>query len=451
MPIFLHPAMDASLLKPPPWLSAKLPTSGPQVLDSSCSEMNGLPSGALPPEDWRKNMKNRDFSESRQSQCAVAPSSQAAKRKKIWIDLDNTPHVPFFEPIIHELEQRGYSVLISARDAFQVLDLAKTKGMEVIKIGKHYGKHRLFKLFGLAYRSLQCVPHALQYRPSLAISHGSRSQILLCGLLRIPSVLLFDYEHVGHLPFVHPTYMIGPEIVPANPKSSAKSIHMYYPGLKENVYACNFRPDPEFLPHLNIDGRKILVTVRPPATEAHYHRPESEVLFVELMDRLYRVPEVTIVLLPRNRVQGSEITSRHKQWFEGRKTVIPEKALDGMNLIWHSDLVVSGGGTMNREAAALGVPVYSIFRGTIGAVDEHLARSGKLILLESVQDLDRKLVIERRERRQCALAEMSRTLQVILGHIERIFRMYESGEKPHSPLGGISHSPASIPGSQGSR
>src|SRR5437762_9318457 len=83
-------------------------------------------------------------------------------------------------------------------------------------------------------------------------------------------------------------------------------------------------------------------------------------------------------------------------WFTGSKVVIPEKVVDGLNLLWHSDLVVSGGGTMNREAAALGVPVYSVFRGKIGAVDRNLQAEGRLILIESLEDVDHKIILKRR-------------------------------------------------------
>src|SRR5262249_18050156 len=70
----------------------------------------------------------------------------------------------------------------------------------------------------------------------------------------------------------------------------------------------------------------------------------------------------------------------------------------GLNLIWHSDLVISGGGTMNREAAALGVPVYSVFRGKIGAVDRYLSKMGRLVLLESSNEFPAKISLARRDR-----------------------------------------------------
>ena len=137
------------------------------------------------------------------------------------------------------------------------------------------------------------------------------------------------------------------------------------------------------------------MVVRPPATEAHYHNPESEVLFAETLRFLGSIPKVRAVTLPRNARQGKQL---HAEWAEliaDGRMVIPSAPVDGLNLIWFSDLVVSGGGTMNREAAALGVPVYSIFRGKIGAVDRYLAERGRLTLIESPQDVRTMVKVRR--------------------------------------------------------
>jgi predicted glycosyltransferase len=65
---------------------------------------------------------------------------------------------------------------------------------------------------------------------------------------------------------------------------------------------------------------------------------------------------------------------------------MPREALDGANLIAAADLVVSAGGTMNREAAALGVPAASIYAGKWAAIDEQLAQDGRLQKLKSPAD-----------------------------------------------------------------
>lgn len=138
------------------------------------------------------------------------------------------------------------------------------------------------------------------------------------------------------------------------------------------------------------------------------------------MVRACQTPSVRVVLLPRNKKQVDSIRNQWPAWFENERTVIPKVAIDGLDLIWHSDLVVSGGGTMNREAAALGVPVYSIFRGTIGAVDRQLAAEGRLVLVESVEDVHQKIQLVRRARRPIAEVASRRTLETIVDAIQEI-------------------------------
>lgn len=343
-----------------------------------------------------------------------------AGKAKIWIDLDNTPHVPFFEPILEELRARGFSVVVTARDAFQVCDLADKKGISYIRIGRHHGKHRLVKGAGLAYRAAQLAPIILKEKPALAVSHGSRAQILLSNFLQVPTLLIEDYEYSQFPPLMRPTWIMAPEVIP-NSSLRGKNGHVRkYPGIKEDVYAWKLNPDSRPLRELGIGESDLVITVRPPATEAHYHNPESEELFRIFMERASRTPEVKMILLPRNRKQAEAIQGRWPKWFESNKTVIPGRALDGLNLIWHSDLVVSGGGTMNREAAALGVPVYSIFRGSIGAVDRHLQSQERLILVESPEDVGAKIKLVRRRRGPVAEVTSRTTLRSVVDSIEEI-------------------------------
>lgn len=319
--------------------------------------------------------------------------SNLTKKRKIWIDLDNSPHVPFFIPIIKELEQRGHSVFLTTRDCYQVRGLADYHGLNYRTIGKHYGANKLVKILGTVWRSLQLAPIVLKEKADLSLSHGSRSLLILSSLLGIPTILVFDYEHSKGLRFMKPALGIAPEVIEGD--HIAKDFKMGlrgYQGLKEDVYVATFQPDPSILQYLGVRSGEIVATVRPPATEAHYHNPESERLFNELIDFLGATPGVRIVVLPRNeKKQRDYIMSTWPEWCQNGKIIIPKKALDGINLIWHSDFVVSGGGTMNREAAALGVPVYSIFRGTLGAVDRYLAKAGRLTLIKTVADVRSKI------------------------------------------------------------
>jgi len=317
---------------------------------------------------------------------------------KIWIDLDNSPHVPFFVPIIRELEQRGHSVTLTARDAFQVCQLANLFGLTYKRVGRHYGKHRVLKAYGLCVRTLQLFPAALSMKPDLAVSHGSRSQLLAATIRRIPSVLILDYEFAKHLVLLRPTWVMAPEVIPSSAIHYDKCRVLRYPGIKEDVYVPGFTPSPAIKAQLGLNGDNVVVTVRPPANEAHYHNPESDELFAAVIEFLGRTPKARVVLLPRNGRQEALVRRAWPDLFSARKIIVPEHAVDGLNLIWHSDLVISGGGTMNREAAALGVPVYSIFRGRIGAVDRFLIDTGRLVLLESPQDVETKLILDRRAR-----------------------------------------------------
>ena len=209
-----------------------------------------------------------------------------------------------------------------------------------------------------------------------------------------------------------------PEIIPSS-RLNAERV-LTYPGLKEDVYVSTFVPDSSLPAQLQLTDKDLVVTVRPPATEAHYHNPESDKLFETVMDLLGITASAKIVVLPRNARQEEFVRSRWHQLLCAGKVIIPANALDGLNLIWHSDLVVSGGGTMNREAAALGVPVYSIFRGEIGAVDRYLANSQRLVLLESSEDVRAKLVLQKRVRSSRPAVTETGALRTIVDHITKI-------------------------------
>jgi predicted glycosyltransferase len=336
--------------------------------------------------------------------------------KKIWIDLDNSPHVPFFAPIAKELEDRGYSVLITARDCFQVCELADLLKLQCHRIGRHYGKNKLLKLAGLGTRALQLAPTVLSEKPDLALSHGSRAQLLLATLLRVPSIVAMDYEFARGLMLMKPSWIMIPEAL-SESTIEFKGRILKYPGIKEDVYVPKFKPDPRIRTDLGLNGDDLVVTVRPPANEAHYHNPESDALFDTVISLLSDRPNTKVVLLPRNQRQEIFVRKAWPNLFAAGKMMVPMHAVDGLNLIWHSDLVISGGGTMNREAAALGVPVYSIFRGKIGAVDRYLARTGRLVLVESIDDVRTKIILNRRQQPAEPERQASRALRKILDNV----------------------------------
>jgi uncharacterized protein len=340
--------------------------------------------------------------------------------------LDNTPHVPFIIPIIRELERHGYQIVLTARDAFQVCELAEEKGLKFVKIGRHYGRNMLIKAFGLFWRAAQLLPFFLRERPSFALSHGSRSQVFLCNILGIPSIVMMDYEHSRTITAVHPKWEIVPEALYTEKLHAAKARVKHYRGIKEDVYVPDFKPDQAFLEGLNLDKSDFIITVRPPANEAHYRNPESEQLLVELMARICQTENVKVVMLPRNPSQGKALRTLHNEWFVNEKTIIPNRVVDGLNLLWFSDLVVSGGGTMNREASALGVPVYSIFRGPMGAVDRMLEKEGRLVMIRNIDEVWTKIVFIRRDKSVQSDSRPRTALSDIVKSIEDIIQIEEN-------------------------
>jgi uncharacterized protein len=322
----------------------------------------------------------------------------AAPKGKIWIDLDNSPHVPFFAPIVEELEKRGHPVVLTARDCFQVRELADLFHLNYRLIGHHSGKSKIRKMVGLCCRALQLIPNILKEKPALAVSHCSRSQLIASAVCRIPSLVLGDYEFATGWAFIRPTLHMCPEVIPNSAFEFNPGRILKYPGIKEDVYVPRFVPKPGIRSQLGLREQDVVVTIRPPASEAHYHHSQGDEFFDAAVEFLSKKAELKLVVLPRNEKQAIQLRRRWPDLFSNGTMRIPERIVDGLNLIWHSDFVISGGGTMNREAAALGVPVYSIFRGKIGAVDQYLSRTGRLVLLRSFKDLHTKILLVRRER-----------------------------------------------------
>jgi uncharacterized protein len=335
-------------------------------------------------------------------------------QSRIWIDLDNTPHVPFFRPIIEALSARRHEVLITARDAYNVTDLLRLHRLECTVVGSHYGRNRLMKVWGTCVRAGQLARWAMRHSPCLAVSHGSRAQTMAAKLMRVPSVVIADYEHVTHI--TRPDHTIVPDLIPHNVAAALSPHVLTYPGIKEDVYASTFKPDPAFARDLDFDPQKIIVVARPPASEAHYHSAQSDAIFSEAIEMLAKHARTQLIVLPRNARQKDEILRRFAPLLADDKLRIPAQAVNGLDLIWASDLVISGGGTMNREAAALGVPVYSTFRGPIGAVDRYLSREGRLILLESPQEVWSRVNVAKRVRSQLS-APKTAALDAVVNHL----------------------------------
>src|SRR5437763_3540673 len=308
----------------------------------------------------------------------------------IWIDLANSPHVPFFHALIPEFTARGHTVEISARDFAQTVELATKARMMAHVIGGHGGGSITGKAGNLVGRAAALRKWARDRGFDLAVSHNSYAQIAAAAALGIKAVTLMDYEHqpANHLAFRLASKIIVPRAFPAAELrkygASMRKVRRYE-GTKEDVYLAGFVPDPAFqetLRKLNIASDDVLVVARPPAREELYHRFDNE-LFDELMARLNSFEGTKIILIPRSEAQRAHYQARNFA-----KVIMPREALDGANLIAAADLVVSAGGTINRDAAALGVPAISVYAGRWAAIDEQLISEGRLRRFSSREEIE---------------------------------------------------------------
>lgn len=323
----------------------------------------------------------------------------SSKKLNFWFDLCHPPHVLFFAPQIHMLQEMGHRTYITIRDRFQVADLCKLKNLQYHTIGKDYGKSVLLKGRGVVQRTIQLYMHMKNSHVDLAVSQGSSYQVLAAALMGIPSVFMTDYEHI-YLGFARrlASYITVPEIIPESvfrEKHIPSSKLIRYPGLKEEVYLEDYKPDKSFPDQFDISSKSVIVTIRPPLTEAHYFNPLSEKLYNNVMDYLITKPAVTIVLLPRSESARQKTVDLKKK--AKARIVIPKKTINGLDLIYHSDLVISGGGTMNREAAAMGVPVYTIFQGPVATMDKYLSRINRLYFINNLSDIQ-NLILKKRKK-----------------------------------------------------
>ena len=332
-----------------------------------------------------------------------------AAKRSIWIDLDNSPHVPLFVPIVRHYREQGVHVTITARDHSQTIELLDLLGLAgtYSVIGSHYGKSKINKLRGLLVRAKQLVSHikASKKDVAVAVSHGSRSMVLAARWLKVPVVTMYDYEFTETRIFNRfSDKVLVPDRIPdevLNEIGLPRSKRRKYNGIKEELYVRNFRRDGGFrdriLRQYGVeDGDRVLAILRPPATTANYHSEKSDVLLDNILHFLLNAAGVFTIVVPRTALQGAAIAESVATIPDSHgRFVILDKAVDGLELAAACDLLISGGGTMNREAALLGVPVYSIFAGRQGALDRQMEAEGLITFIRDARDLS-KIRLERR-------------------------------------------------------
>jgi predicted glycosyltransferase len=304
-------------------------------------------------------------------------------------------HVLVFRPLIQLLRERGDEVEITARDYAQTLQLLELHGLEATVVGRHGGRSRLGKARSLTSRLRALRKWARPRDFDLALAHGSHELTMTARRLGIPSATTHDYEFATlqhQLGMRAATKVVVPDSIPVErlARFGARPPKLLrYPGLKEEYYLSDFEPDPGVLEQLGVDRDRVLVVLRPPPDVSLYHR-HSNPLFPQTLAYLGELDTVHAVVLPRTDEQREYVRELALP-----SVIVPDRAVDAQSLIALADIVVSAGGTMNREAAALGVPVYTTYGGRLGGVDEELIRQGRLKPLTD----PRALELEKREAR----------------------------------------------------
>ena len=306
---------------------------------------------------------------------------------RVWIDLTNAPHVPVLAPLVRVLEERGVTVELTARPYGQTAELAALHGLYVEEIGAHGGRSRLGKGRAAVGRVHALRRWAKGRSFDVGLAHGSTDQPVVGRLLGFPTVTMFDYEGARLQHGVNcrlAARVLVPDAIPV----SAITAHgarpanvVRFPGLKEEYALWGFEADPSVRVDLGVRADALLAIMRPPPELALYHRTDNP-LFEQVLRALSADARVDQIVLPRTREQADAVRALRLE-----RVIVPERAVDARSLVATADLVVSAGGTMNREAVVLGTPVWTTFAGTLGAVDRALITAGRLQQLQRVDQL----------------------------------------------------------------
>jgi uncharacterized protein len=305
---------------------------------------------------------------------------------RIWVDCTAAAHPLVLRPIIERLEAAGHEVDVTTREYGQTTGILDRLGIPYETFGTHGGASTASKAAALGRRSASLARWARPRHFGLALAHGSVDAAPVSAVLRIPLVQMQDYEHAGlqrQLAFRAARRVLVPDAIPveAMRKAGAAERKLFrYPGLKEDYYLADFKPDPAVLGELGLQEDNVLAVVRPPPETSAYYAPNP--LYESILDRLVATAGVQTVLIPRTKDQADAARAR-----AAPTLIVPEGAIDAQSLIALADAVVSAGGTMNREAVALGTPVWTIFSGEMGAVDERLIEAGALHVLDGADQL----------------------------------------------------------------
>jgi len=307
---------------------------------------------------------------------------------RIWVDLTNTAHVLVLRPLVELLEGDGHEVELTARPLSHTLELLDDWGHPYTALGHYGGVSRAGKARAAAGRVVDMLRFGCGRGFHSALAHGSTDLPMACRALRVPNSTMFDYEWATLQHNVNcrlANRVLMPDAIPAErvARYGARPPKLIrYPGLKEEYYMADFKPDAAVLEQLGVDRELPLCVVRTAPSYALYLGGSENPLLLRLLRHVVEAEGAQAVVLARTPEQREDIRALGLE-----RVIVPDRAVDGRSLVAFADALVSAGGTMNREAAVLGTPVWSIFEGKMGAVDELLAREGRLRFLKDPQEV----------------------------------------------------------------
>jgi len=346
-------------------------------------------------------------------------------KKVIWFDFNNVPHVNFLLPIIQKYEHE-FDMIFSVRDFAETIGLFKKKiNRPFIEAGTHQGGNKLKKILGVIKR-FNVLKKNIPYF-DVKISVGGDASSMLAKMRGKLSVTFDDNEtspNWRYAPFSDLAFW--PSVIDKkrlNKQFFKKNLYQYN-GYKEDFYLADYEPNPAFLEQLPF---KQYVVVRPENIKASYVEGRQSIV-PELLKEL-DAAGYNILFLPRY--------ESDRDYAQGIQNIyIPNEAVNGLDACHYADAILTGAGTMAREAACLGVPSVSFFAGAhLLAVDQSMVDSGKMFYSRDVQQIMQFLNNSRHSfftERGGGIADLERCKQVqqeILDVLDKKIREYLSKQK----------------------
>lgn len=357
---------------------------------------------------------------------------------RIWIDFSTAPDPLFFRPLIERFQKQGHTTWLTAREFSETTRIASTCGLQFEVVGEHGGSTLTGKSLAIFKRAANLVPMAKREQIDLALGFNSYAQAVAARIAGIPLATCMDYEYqpANHIAFRLAQRVIVPhgfDIRTLRRQGGTPEKVVFHDGLKEHVTLADFQPDQNFpclLTEMGIDRSDVLVTMRPPATQSTYHR-FGNALFDLVLQHLANQEGAKVLVLPRYASQAEQLRQLGL-----KNLIIPEQVLDGLNLVYWSDLVVSAGGSMNREAVVLGTPAYTVFKGTLAGVDRNLIAEGALGIISGEGDIRTLPALRKKklEHRSAKPATIDQVVDAVLSTKQSLVRAHQQAQGPRANM-----------------